>query len=102
MGDTMNLNAQDLDAQANPDAWIMEIWDYLKDNILPDEHVSAEWIIRVAKRYKLVEEDLYQHGANGILMRCVTQEDGCELLVEIHGGECSKHASSRTLVGKAF
>jgi hypothetical protein len=27
---------------------------------------------------------------------------GCELLVEIHGGECGNHASSCTLVGKAF
>jgi hypothetical protein len=27
---------------------------------------------------------------------------GCELLAEVHGGECSNHASSRTLVGKAF
>jgi hypothetical protein len=35
-------------------------------------------------------------------MRCITQEEGCELLVEIHGGECGSHSSSRTLVGKAF
>ncbi len=41
-------------------------------------------------------------GANGILMRCITQEEGHELLAEIHGGECGSHSSSRTLVGKAF
>jgi hypothetical protein len=35
-------------------------------------------------------------------MWCKTQEDGCELLIEIHGGECGNHASSRMLVGKAF
>jgi hypothetical protein len=35
-------------------------------------------------------------------MRCITREEGCELLVEVHGGECGNHASSRTLVGKAF
>jgi hypothetical protein len=56
----------------------------------------------VAKRYTLVEGDLYRGDANDILMRCITQEDGYELLTEIHGGECSNHASSRTLVGKAF
>jgi hypothetical protein len=56
----------------------------------------------VAKRYTLVEGDLYRRGANDILMRCITQEDGCSLLTEIHGGECGNHASSRTLVGKAF
>jgi hypothetical protein len=82
--DSVNPSAQDPDAQASPVAWITEIRDYLKDNILPDEHVSAERIIRVAKRYILVEGDLYRCGANGILMRCITREDGCELLIEIH------------------
>jgi hypothetical protein len=53
-------------------------------------------------RYTLVDGDLYRHGANGILMWCITREDSYELLVEIHGGECGNHASSRTLVGKAF
>jgi hypothetical protein len=80
----------------------MDIRDYLKDNILPDEYTSAERIIRVAKRYMLVEGDLYRHGANGVLMRCITREDGFELLVEIHGGECGNHALFHTLVGKAF
>jgi hypothetical protein len=62
----------------------------------------AERIIHVAKRYTLVEGDLYRCDANDILMRCITREDGYELLVEIHGGECGNHASSHTLVGKAF
>ena len=89
-------------AQGSPDAWISEIRDYLKDKILPDEHVSAERIVRLAKRYTLVEGDLYRRGANGILMRCITREEGRDLLTEIHGGECGNHSGSRTLVGKAF
>jgi hypothetical protein len=58
--------------------------------------------VRLAKRYTVVEGDLYRRGANDILMRCITQEEGRELLTEIHGGECGSHSSSRTLVGKAF
>jgi hypothetical protein len=54
------------------------------------------------RRYTVVEGDLYHRGANGILMRCITQEEGRELLAGIHGGECESHSSSRTLVGKAF
>jgi hypothetical protein len=50
----------------------------------------------------LVEGDLYRCGANSVLIQCITQEDGYELLTEIHGGECGNHASSRTLVGKVF
>jgi hypothetical protein len=50
----------------------------------------------------VVEGDLYRRGANSILMRCITQEEGRDLLAEIHGDECGSHSSSRTLVGKAF
>jgi hypothetical protein len=88
--------------QSGPDAWISEIRDYLKENILPEDHVSAERIVRLAKCYAVVERDLYRRGANGILMQCITQEDGRELLTEIHGGECGSHSSSRTLVGKVL
>jgi hypothetical protein len=89
-------------SQSGPDAWIFEIRDYLKEKILPEDHVSAERIVRLAKRYAVVEGDLYRRGANDIHMRCITQEEGRELLTEIHGGECGSHSSSRTLVGKAF
>jgi hypothetical protein len=94
--------AQDPEAQTGLDTWIMEIQTYLKDNILPDDMTSADQIPRLAKRYTLVEGDLYWRGANGVLMWCITREEGCVLLAEVHGGECGNHASSRTLVGKAF
>jgi hypothetical protein len=86
-GDFVHCNAQDSEAQVGPDTWITEIQTYLKDNILPDDHASTEWIVHVAKRYTLVEGDLYQRGANDILMWCITWEEGCELLIEVHGGE---------------
>jgi hypothetical protein len=59
-------------SQSGPDAWISKIRDYLKENILPEDHVSAERIVWLAKRYAVVEGDLYRRGANGILMRCIT------------------------------
>jgi hypothetical protein len=89
-------------SQEGPDAWIFEIRDYLKDNFLPEDQASAERIVRLAKQYTVVEGDLYRRGANSIIMRCITWEEGCDLLAEIHGGDCGSHSSSRTLVGKAF
>jgi hypothetical protein len=74
----------------------------LKDNILPDDSASADQITHLAKRYTLVEGDLYRRGDNGVLIWCISREEGCELLAEVHGGECENHASSRTLVGKVF
>jgi hypothetical protein len=68
---SVNPIVQDPNAQVGPDAWIMEIWDYLKNNILPDEHLSVEQINCVAMRYTVVEGDLYRRDANGVLMRCI-------------------------------
>jgi hypothetical protein len=98
----MHPGVQDPEAQAGADTWITEIQTYLKGNILPDDMASTDRIVRLAKRYTLVEGDLYRCGANDVLMRCITREEGYELLIEVHGGECGNHASSRTLVGKAF
>jgi ribonuclease HI len=89
-------------SQGGLDAWIAKIRDYLKDNILLEDHASAERIVRLAKRCAMVEGDLYRRGVSGILMQCITQEEGCNLLAKIHGGECKSHSSSRTLVRKAF
>jgi ribonuclease HI len=80
-GDSVHPSTQDPEAQAGLDTWITEIRTYLKDNILPDDMTFADRIARLAKRYMLVEGDLYRCGANGVLMRCITPEEGYELLV---------------------
>jgi ribonuclease HI len=67
-----NLLAPHPVSQNGPDAWISKIRDYLKENILPEYHVTAERIVRLAKRYTVVEGDLYRRDANDILMWCIT------------------------------
>jgi hypothetical protein len=72
LGDSADPSAPQSTTQSGPDAWISEIRDYLKENILPEDHVSAEHIMQLAKRYTMVEGGLYRRGANSILMRCIT------------------------------
>jgi hypothetical protein len=63
----------------------------------------AEQLIRQAKSYVLVGHMLYRRGAtSGVLMKCVPREEGKDILEVIHKGVCGNHASSRTLVSKAF
>nr|XP_020191806.1 uncharacterized protein LOC109777599 [Aegilops tauschii subsp. strangulata] len=33
---------------------------------------------------------------------CISEEQGRELLADVHGGDCGHHSSSRTLAGKVF
>jgi hypothetical protein len=67
-----------------------------------DKNLAGQ-LIRRAKSYVLVGDKLYRWGASsGILMKCVPREEGKGILEEIHNGVCGNHASSHTLVSKAF
>ena len=51
----------------------------------------------------LVNSNLMRKSAKEkILQKCITQEDGVKLLLEIHSGSYGNHAASRNLVDKAF
>jgi hypothetical protein len=76
--------------------------NYIREQKVPTDKNLAEQIIRRAKSYVLVRAKLYRRGATSeVLMKCVPQE-GKDILEEIHKGVCGNHASSRTLVSKAF
>nr|CAE03705.3 OSJNBb0034G17.13 [Oryza sativa Japonica Group] len=75
---------------------------YLTDKTLPEDREGSERVQRISKRYVLVEGTLYRRAANGVLLKCIPQEQGVELLADIHEGECGAHSASRTLAGKAF
>jgi hypothetical protein len=58
--------------------------------------------MRRSKAFTIINEELYKRSTTGVLQRCIAQEDGIALLREIHEGTCGHHASSRTLIAKAF
>jgi hypothetical protein len=82
--------------------WRQPFINYIREQKVPTDKNLAEQIIRRAKSYVLVRAKLYRRGATSeVLMKCVPQE-GKDILEEIHKGVCGNHASSRTLVSKAF
>jgi hypothetical protein len=58
--------------------------------------------MRCSKAFTIINGELYKHSTMGVLERCIAPEDGIALLKDIHEGTCGYHASSRTLVAKAF
>ena len=83
--------------------WRTPFIDYIKEQKLPSDKSEAEQVTQRAKNYVLVRDQLYRQGATSeVLMKCVTREEGKDILEEIHKGICGNHASSRTLVGKTF
>jgi hypothetical protein len=83
--------------------WRQPFIDYIREQKVPSDKNLAEQIVRRAKSYVLVGDKLYSRGTtSGVLMKCVPQEEGKDILEEIHKGGCGNHTSSRTLVSKAF
>jgi ribonuclease HI len=83
--------------------WRQPFIDYLSEKKVPSDKNLAEQLIRRAKSYVLIGDRLYRQGASsGVLMKCVPRQEGKDILEEIHKGVCGNHASSRTLVSKAF
>jgi hypothetical protein len=83
--------------------WRQPFIDYIREQKVPKDKNLAEQLVRRAKSYILVRDKLYRRGApSGVLMKCVPRKEGKGILEEIHKGVCGNHASSRTLVSKAF
>jgi ribonuclease HI len=83
--------------------WRQPFIGYIREQKVHSNKNLAEQLIRRTKSYLLVGDKLYRRGASfGVLMKCVPREEGKGILEEIHKGVCGNHASSRTLVSKAF
>ena len=76
---------------------------YLINAEVPADKTDTERLIHRSKHYVLVDGNLMRKSAKeGVLQKCVPQDEGVKLLHEIYSGFCGNHAASRNLVGKAF
>jgi hypothetical protein len=87
--------------------WIEAYINFIRDQRLPAgmdaRSAAAARVMRRSKGFVLVDNKLYRRGArSGVLMKCVTGEDGYDILKEIHEGVCGNHAALSTVVGKAY
>jgi hypothetical protein len=89
-------------AEADPNDWREPIIRYIKNEEETDNKAAVERIARQSVHYTIIGGLLYRRGAGEVLMKCVHSATGKQLLDEIHAGQCGVHATSQTLVGKAF
>jgi hypothetical protein len=82
--------------------WMSPINAYLDNQAISDDNAEIERIARKSRLYHLIDGVLYKQGANGIMMKCISKDEGVQLLREIHSGVYGMHSSWRSIVGKAF
>jgi transposase InsO family protein len=82
--------------------WTKPYLTYLMRGELPEDPIHRRQVMRRSKAFTIISRELYKRSTARVLQRCIAQEDGIALLREIHEGTCGHHASSRTLIAKAF
>jgi hypothetical protein len=81
--------------------WMSPIKAYLDNQPISDDNEEIERIARKSRMYHLIDGVLYKQGANGMMMKCISKDEGVQLLQEIHSGVCGAYSSWRSIVGKA-
>ena len=82
--------------------WTEPFLAYLNRKELPEDKNEARRIVWHSEAYKVHEGELYKKSTTGVLQRCISKEEGRQLLAEIHAGLGGHHAAARALVSKAF
>jgi hypothetical protein len=73
--------------------WMSLIRAYLDNQQPSDDNTEVECIAHKFRMYHLIDGILYQQGANGMMMKYISREEGIELLEDIHKGVCGSHSS---------
>jgi hypothetical protein len=84
------------------ETWMQSYLAYMINKTLPEDTVEAKKIIRQSKAFVVLQGKLYKKSITGVLQRCVTPQEGQDILKDIHAGVCGHHASSRAIASKAF
>jgi hypothetical protein len=79
--------------------WMSLIKAYLDNQPILDDNAEMS---RKSRIYHLIDGVLYRQGANGMLMRCISKEEGSQLLQDIHSGVSRAHSAWRSIARKAF
>jgi transposase InsO family protein len=87
--------------QAETD-WMSPIKAYLDNRPISDDNAEIERIARKSRMYHLIDGVLYKQGANGMMMKCISKDEGIQLLREIHSGVYGAHSLWCSIVEKAF
>ncbi|KAG9457463.1 hypothetical protein H6P81_001971 [Aristolochia fimbriata] len=69
----------------------------LEHKKFPEELKARVYVRRVAPKFCLFNNTLYRRSYDGILLRCVSKEEGQAILAEAHGGICGAHQADPKL-----
>lgn len=82
--------------------WRTPIITFIQEQYVPEEGVEARRLQAKCRPYRMIGSDLFKTGVCAPWLRCVSKEEGRQVLQELHEGAYGAHQAARALVGKAF
>jgi hypothetical protein len=70
------------------ETWMQPYLAHMINKTLPEDTVEARRIIQRSKAFVVLQGKLYKKNVIGVLQRCVTPQEGQEILKDIHAGVC--------------
>ena len=83
-------------------SWAHQILAFLENGELPTDNTEARQVQRQASTYNIINNELVKCSTTSVFQRYFEKDNGIEILLNIHKGECGRHAASKSLVAKAF
>jgi hypothetical protein len=82
--------------------WMILIKMFMENQPPSNDNAEVECIMHKSKVYHLIDGILFRRGANGMMMKCISREEGIQLLRDIQSGVRGSHLSWCSIIGKAF
>lgn len=96
----MILENQKEEEKLGDSDWQTPIYKYFEMGDLPRDRLLANKIKSKENNYELQEGVLYQRSFLDPLLRCLSREEGVEILKTIHYGDAGNYSGTRSLAKK--
>ncbi|XP_026384876.1 uncharacterized protein LOC113280473 [Papaver somniferum] len=98
----MDIDSPVIDGSGNPaenaSDWRQPYIRYLTTSELPEDEKLASKVKKNACRYSMIEGELYSKPVGlDPFLRCISAEEGQQILAEAHEGICGNHSGGRSL-----
>ncbi|KAM2067325.1 hypothetical protein ACFX1T_043670 [Malus domestica] len=81
----------------NVEEWRQPLTNYLEHGMLPDDPKHRSEVRRRAHRFLYYKGTLYRRSFEGVLLRCLGEEEANQAMEEAHSGICGAHQSGPKL-----
>ena len=97
---SVNVDDEEVSSVMFEPSWMDPIWDYLVDEILPNDPKEASKHRTMSARFTIHPGTLYKRGFYTPILKCVGREDANYVFREVHEGIYGSHIGARSLVVK--